>query len=130
MDKRSKIIIRTIAIIEMLIGSGISLSFIITSLITPPGRPKSVYTFVIITSLISIVIGIGLFQYKNWARKLLIFFAGYVIVTKFLLFSNLVEFTGNTVKFVSINLKDFFSFIYHCSILVIFNLKDIKRALN
>ena len=129
-EKNSEIIIRTVAIIEILIGLSISLSFIIASLIKPPGRPKTVYGFVVLTSIISIIIGIGLFRYKNWGRQFLIFFAGYVIFTKFLLFSNLVEFTGNTIKFLSINLKDVLSFVYHCSILVIFNLKDIKKLLN
>lgn len=126
----SRIIIRAVAVIEIVIGLSISLSFIIASLVNPPGRPKTVYGFVVLTSLISVIIGIGLFRYKNWGRQFLIFFAGYVILTKFLLFSNLVEFTGNTIKFMPINLKDILSFIYHCSILVIFNLKDIKRALN
>jgi len=129
-EKTSKITIRVIAIIEILIGLYISLSFIIASLINPPGRPKTVYGFVVLTSLISVIIGIGLFRYKNWGRQFLIFFAGYVIFTKFLLLSNLVEFTGNTIKFMSINLKDVFSFIYHCIILIIFNLKIIKMSLN
>ena len=129
-EKNSKIIIKAVAVIEILIGLSISLSFIIASLINPPGRPKTVYGFVVLTSLISIIIGVGLFRYKNWGRQFLIFFAGYVIFTKFLLFSNLVEFTGNTIKFMSINIKDILSFIYHCGILLIFNLKDIKKHLN
>ena len=128
-EKNSKIIIRVVAVIEILIGLSISLSFIITSLINPPGRPKTVYGFVVITSLISVIIGVGLFKYKNWGRQFLIFFAGYIIFTKFLLFSNLVEFTGNTIKFMAINLKDFLSFVYHCGILIIFNQKDIKKLL-
>jgi len=129
-EKNSKIIIKAVAVLELLIGLSISLSFIIASLINPPGRPKTVYGFVVLTSLISIIIGIGLLKYKNWGRQFLIFFAGYVIFTKFLLFSNLVEFTGNTIKFMTINLKDVLSFIYHCCILVIFNLKAIKKELN
>lgn len=128
--RNSKIIIRTIAIIEILIGLAISLSFIIASLITPPGRPKTVYGFVVLTSLISVVIGIGLFKYKNWGRQFLIFFAGYVIFTKFLLTSNLLEFSGNTIEVVSIKSKDVISFIYHVAILIVFNLKGIKKELN
>ena len=127
--KNSRIVIRAVAIIEILIGLSISLSFIIASLINPPGRPKTVYGFVILTSLISVIIGIGLFKYKNWGRQFLIFFAGYVIFTKFLLFSNLVEFTGNTIKAMSIELKDVLSFLYHIVVLVIFNLKVIKKEL-
>ncbi len=127
--RNSKIIIRTVAIIEILIGLSISLGFIIASLITPPGRPKTVYGFVVLTSLISVIIGIGLFKYKNWGRQFLIFFAGYVIFTKFLLFSNLVEFTGNTIKVMSIEFKDVLSFIYHIAILIIFNLRVIKKEL-
>jgi len=77
-------------------------------------------------SLISIAIGIGLFKYKNWGRKILIFFSGYVIFTKFLLVSHLVTFTGNTIAFMSNNAKDTMSLIYHIVILIVFNLKSIK----
>jgi hypothetical protein len=128
-DKYSGIIIRAIAMIEIAIGLSISMNFIVTSLINPPGRPKSLYGFVIITSLISIIIGIGLYRYKNWARQFLIFFAGYVILTKLLLATNLVDFTGNTIKFMSVSAKDILSFLYHGLILIIFNLKTIKQRL-
>jgi len=64
-EKNGKIAIRAVAITEILIGLYISLSFIIASLINPPGRPKTVYGFVVLTSLISVIIGIGLFRYKN-----------------------------------------------------------------
>ncbi|MBN1871820.1 MAG: hypothetical protein JW800_04530 [Candidatus Omnitrophica bacterium] len=126
---KSRIVIRAVAVIEIVIGLYISLSFIIASLITPPGRPKTVYGFVVVTSLISIIMGIGLYRYKNWAKQFLIFFAGYIIFTKFLLFSNLVEFTGDTINFISIDLKDVISFIYHFFILLVFNLKIIKKEL-
>jgi hypothetical protein len=129
-NTNSRLVIRAVAIIEILIGLSISLSFIIASLITPPGRPKTVYGFVVLTSLISVIIGIGLFKYKNWGRQFLIFFAGYVIFTKFLLFSNLVEFTGNTIKAMPVELKDVLSLIYHVVILTVFNLKAIKKELN
>ena len=125
----SKTIIRGIAIIEILIGLSISLSFIIASLITPPGRPKAVYGFVIATSLISIIIGIGLFKYKNWGRQILIFFAGYVIITKFLLVTHLVTFVGNTIEFMSLQSKDIASLFYHAGILVVLNIKNIKGEL-
>ncbi|MBD3379412.1 MAG: hypothetical protein GF408_03005 [Candidatus Omnitrophica bacterium] len=125
----NRLTIRSVAVIEVLIGLYISLSFIISSLIDPPGRPKTVYGFVIVTSLISIVIGAGLFAYKKWARRVLIFFAGYVIITKFLLVSNLVTFTGNTIEFISIGTKDIISLFYHIAILVIFNLNNIKKEL-
>jgi len=73
LKRNSRIVIRAVAIIEILIGLSISLSFIVASLIDPPGRPKTVYGFVVLTSLISVVIGIGLFKYKNWGRQFLIF---------------------------------------------------------
>lgn len=129
-EKNSKIIIRTFAVTEILIGLYISISFITASLISPPGRPITIYVLIVLASLISVIIGVGLFRYKNLGRQFLIFFAGYVIFTKFLLFSSLVEFTVNTVNFMSVASKDTVSFIYHCCILIIFNLKDIKKALN
>lgn len=125
----NRFVIQGVGVVEVLIGLTISLSFIIASLIEPPGRPKTVYGFVVVTSLISIVIGIGLLKRKKWGRKFLIFFAGYVIITKFLLVSNLVKFTGNTITFISVNAKDILSLIYHIGVLVVFNLKSIKNDL-
>jgi len=125
----NRMIIRAIAIMEILLGAVISSSFIVASVAAPLGRPKIVYGFVIVASLISIVIGVGLFQYRNWGRKTLIFFAGYVILTKFLIVSHLIIFTGNTVEFVSVDVKDITSLMYHTGILIVLNLKSIKREL-
>lgn len=126
----NKIIIRGVAVVEIFIGFSISLSFIVPALGNTPGHQKTLYGFVVATSLISIVIGIGLFRYKNWGRRFLIFFAGYVIVTKFLLVSHLVTFTGNTIEYMSIMSKDIISLVYHVAMLIVFNLKAIKSELN
>ena len=121
--------IKFTATIEILIGLSISLNFLIPALTNSREIPRALYAFVIITSLISVIIGIGLFRHSKWARKVLIFFAGYVLFSKLLLASGLVIFTGNTIDFMSVHSKDILSFAYHLAILIVFNLKSVKKEL-
>jgi hypothetical protein len=125
----SRIVIKLTAAIEVLIGLSISLNFLIPALTGSHEFPGVLYTFVIITSLISVIIGIGLLRHNKWARKLLLFFAGYVLFSKILLASGLMEFKGNTIDFMSIRSKDILSFAYHLTILIVFNLKSVKKEL-
>lgn len=128
--KIEKIAIKAVAVIEVLIGLFISLSFLVSELSAPSGRPVKVFVFVIATSLISVAIGAGLFFYKRWAGKTLVFFAGYVAFSKILLATGLVTFSGNTIEVVSTNVKDLVSFFYHIAVIIMFSSHQIKKELS
>lgn len=128
-EQLNRIVIRAIALIEMFIGLFIPIDLIVAFFAANPSRPAPVYFFVGVTSLISVIIGLGLFKYKSWGRKILIFFAGYVIITKILIFSRLITFTGNTIDLIPVMEKDILSLIYHTALLVVLNLKSFTSEL-
>ncbi len=128
-EKTCRNIIKTTAVLELLIGLIVLLGSIVPVLFSFPAHLPSVYVFVAVSSLISIVIGAGLSSYRLWARKVLVFFAGYIIITKVMIFAGLADFTGNTISFIPVWIKDLISVLYHAVILLAFNRKDVMRLL-
>ena len=64
-------------------------------------KADNVYYFVIITALLAFMLGIGLLYNTEWARILLIFFSGYVILSKILIYTGLMSFNGANLMFIS-----------------------------
>jgi len=120
-------IVRLIAFIEISIGSVTLFSLMTYSLFSIPKKPLNVFIFVLISSIISCSIGVGLFRHKNWARKTLIFFSGYVIITKILIFSGLLRFTGELITFIPQDIKSSISILYHSLIVLFFSRAVTKK---
>jgi len=123
-----KKIIRAIAFIEISIGAITMVSLVTYLLFSASEKPVSVFIFVLISSMISISIGYGFFHHKEWARKTILFFSGYIVLTKILIFSGLLHFNGEVMTFIPTSLKDFISFIYHIFIIFFFNNSIVKRS--
>ena len=124
---KHKIIIKIIAIIELLIGSTTFLSLLTYSLFSVSQKPFNIFIFVLISSLISILVGLGLINHKDWTRKVLIFFSGYIVLTKILIFLNLLQFTGEIIIFIPTGIKNSISILYHSMIIIFFNQKTVKK---
>jgi hypothetical protein len=82
------------------------------------GKPDNIYVFVVVTAAVSFVLGVGLLYDREWARKLLIFFAGYIILTKVLIASGLMSFSGVMLTAVSPAIRDMVSGVYHAALLI------------
>ena len=121
-----KAVLRAISFIELFIGLITLFSLIIYFSLSISQKPLNVFIFVLISSLISILIGIGLLNYREWARRLLIFFAAYIVLTKILIFSNLLQLSGEIITFIPASLKDSISILYHSLIIVLLSRIDIK----
>ena len=119
---KKNIAIKIIAFIEIIIG----ISTILGLLLFISRKPLNVFIFVLISAIISIGIGWGLLTFGNWARILLIFFSGYIILTKILMFMGLLYFNGEIISFISISLKNLISILYHAIVMIILNQKTIK----
>jgi hypothetical protein len=118
-----KVLIKTIiAWIEILIGT---VTLITSSLVQFTGvfaaqpKPTNVYIFVILTAIMAVAFGIGLLYDGKWAVRLLIFFSGYVILTKILVYAGILSFTGAIITIVPVEIKDGISILYH-SLLIVF----------
>ena len=118
-----KVLIKTIiAWIEILIGATtliISSMVQFTGAFTAQPKPTNVYIFVILTAIMAVAFGVGLLYDGKWAVRLLIFFSGYVILTKILVYAGLLSFKGALITIVPTAFKDGISVLYH-SVLIIF----------
>lgn len=130
-NNRSRIIdlgIKIIGYIEVFIGL-ITINFVVFfDLLEIIKKPLGVFIFVMISSVISATIGFGILKYRKWARILLVFFSGYVILLKILLSLGVVHFTGEIITSFPAGLKDSISSFYHLFLIFFFcNVKVTKR---
>ena len=123
MEKR---ITRIIAFIEISIAIFTILGLALSEPLSLSKKSPNVFIFVLLSSIVSGVLGIGLFKDKNWAKTLLVFFSGYVILTKILIFSNLVHFNGEIITFIPTSLKNDISIAYHIFVVLFFTRKQAK----
>lgn len=91
-----------------------------------PRKPDEVYVFVTATGIAAFVLGAGLVRGKNWARILLIFFSGYIILTKILIYFGLLTFNGAMLTIIPAGLKDVFSSLYHLILILLLSLFPIN----
>ena len=120
-------LINLFAITEIFIG-GITLISVITSLILGIStKPANVLTFVIITALISFLLGIGLLMHNPQAYYIILYFSITIIISKILIFAEIISLNGALEASIPASLKNIFSLVYHGLILVVFNLKNIKK---
>jgi len=83
--------------------------------VKPPGE----LFFVLASSLFSFVLGAGILFRFNPARRLLIFFSGWVIVTKVLIFLGVMTFVSEVPVTIPIQIKNVISVLYH-TVLMLF----------
>ena len=116
-------------LIEIGIGTA-TLALILQSLLTGTlPKPPNVLTFVIISSLISILLGAGLLLKCPYSRKLLIFFAGWVILSKILIFSGIIVLCCDLETTIAPDVKNLISVFYHVLIILYFHSRPVKAEL-
>ena len=122
-----EIVIKFTALTELIIGLTTLTSLLVISVLPSPLKPFNVFIFVLISSISSSIIGLGLFAYREWARKTILLFSAYILLTKVLIFLKLLHFEGEIISFIPTSLKDIISFLYHSWILLFFSRKSVKN---
>ncbi|MBD3426989.1 MAG: hypothetical protein GF409_07175 [Candidatus Omnitrophica bacterium] len=84
-----------------------------------PPKPLNVYIFVTLTAITAFILGIGVLNRRRWAIRLLIFFSGYIILTKLLIYSGLLTFSGSIFTILPVHIKDGISILYHSLVIII-----------
>ncbi|MCX5678963.1 MAG: hypothetical protein NTY76_07675 [Candidatus Omnitrophica bacterium] len=123
-----KKLIRTIAVIELSIGAFTICGITIYGLLAISRKPLNVFIFVFLAGVASSVIGMGLFNYKHWARNLLIFFSGYIILIKIMIFADLLHLNGEIMTFPPASLKNYISIAYHGFIVLFLTRQTVKEC--
>ena len=117
-------LIPLIGLTEILIGTTTLLATFISLALSANQKPPNVLLFVITTSVVSALLGIGLLQYKKTAYELLLFFAAVVVLSKILIFMNIIYLDGALETSIAPELKNGISIVYHS--LLIFYLREAK----
>lgn len=89
-------------------------------------KPVNVLTFVVASSAISAALGAGVILRQRYARKLLIFFAGWVILSKLLIAMGILTLCCALETTVSPNVKNAVSIVYHAAVMLYFHHPLIK----
>lgn len=119
--------IALIGVIEVVIGFGSLCAVTAFHFLAIAVKPLNVLIFVLASSLTSIVLGYGILARRSWARTLLVFFAGYVALTKVLLAADLLTLNGAIAAGIPSWLTNATSFIYHVTLIVILERKACKE---
>ena len=119
--------INIIAATELLIGMVTITGLFLSPAASFPEKPLNVFVFVLATAITSSAIGLGIFKRWRWAWLLLVFFSGYIVLTKALLLSGLMIFTGEIITFIPMDVKNFISIGYHGFIVAYFTGRRIRN---
>jgi len=126
MKKDQKLIIALFGYTEIIIGVVTLLSLLVAKVVWGATKPFGISVFVSSTALVSFTLGVGILKYKMLARKLLIFFAGYIILTKIFIFSGLITLSPPFEVFIPSSVKDIISLVYHLLIILFFNSEKVR----
>jgi len=91
-----------------------------------PAKPDNVYLFVVASSSCAIILGFCLLLRKDWARLLLIFFSGYIILTKLLAYSGLLVLRTPLLNFMEPWVIGVLSISYHTALILFLALPKNK----
>lgn len=122
-----KYAVNIIAGMEIMIGFFTLTSLIAGFFLDTTQKPANIWVFVLITSSISIAIGAGLLMRREFVRSALIFFSGYVIITKLMIYGGLLSFNGEILTFFPDALKNGVSIAYHLAVIAALSPPAVKN---
>ena len=114
---------------EIFIGSITLASILDAYIVSGTTKPLNVLIFVIVSSFISVSLGIGILKKFRLARKLLVFFAGWVILSKILTLSSIISLCCALETSIPAFAKDTVSIIYHLALITTLRLPSVKKEL-
>jgi hypothetical protein len=116
-----------IGVIEILIGSVTILFNLVTLGLSQNDKTLNVLGFVLVAGTISTLIGIGLLRFKKIAYQLLLYFSSVIILSKILIFIDVIQLNGALETTLPGPVKNMASIAYHASIIVYLNKPGIKQ---
>ncbi len=122
---RNKILL-SIALIEILIGVITIVATVISLFLSANAKTPNVFVFVILTAAASSLIGIGILQLRTLAYKLLIYFSSVIVLTKVLIFTDIIQLNGALEISIPSPIKDGISVLYHIFVIYFLTRKDIR----
>ena len=125
-----KKIIPLIGIIEIYIGGVTLVSNLLSVFLAANPKTPNVFWFVTVTGFLSTFIGIGILKLKQPAYQLLLYFASVIILSKILIFMNIIQLNGALETAVPTSIKNLISIFYHGFIVLYLSRRDVKTHFN
>ena len=116
-----------IGLIEIFIGSLALISNFTSLILDTNTKSPGVFLFVITTGTISAFLGVGLMRFKKIAYQLLLYFSSVIILSKILIFLNIVQLNGALETTVPYHLKNIISMLYHGFIIYFLTHSKVKE---
>jgi len=113
--------------IEILIGGITLLTTLVALLFSSPQKTPNVLCFTVITSIISTVIGIGIIRVQKTAYELLLYFSSVILLSKLLIFMNIIQLNGALETSIPASFQNLVSFLYHATIIVYLKRNAIRH---
>ncbi len=126
MKRFNEAIIALFGCIEVIFGLVTIIALLEAKLFFGIAKPPPAAAFVLLTAIISFSLGCGILLRKLWARKLLMFFAGYIILTKVFILLGVLILSPPFLPLVSSNTRAGISVFYHLLIILFFNKEDVR----
>ena len=114
-------------ILEICIGATTLIAVIYSLILGVSRKPPAILAFVLITSITSLSIGIGILKLNRIAYYLLLYFSTVIILSKVLIFSHVIILSGALETIVPSNTKDAISIIYHTVLLFFLARPSVKK---
>lgn len=111
---------------EIIIGLVTIISLAEAGLLGGMAKPAGVFLFVLATSVVSSVLGLGILKRKMWARRLLLFFAGYIVLTKIFIFLGILNLSHPFETLIPSFAKNIISCAYHLSAILFFSRENVR----
>lgn len=112
--------------IEIIIGLVTIASLLVAKVFFDAAKPLPVFLFVFSSAAVSSVLGIGILRYRLLARNLLMFFAGYIVLTKILIFCGLIILPPPFETLIPPSVKNIISLFYHVAIIAFFGSEKMR----
>jgi len=114
-------------IIEILIGAITLIALLISLISGRSTKSFEVLVFVFTTSIISLGLGIGLLRYSLTSYHLLLFLAAVIVLSKILIFANIISLNGALETTIPSPIKNIISIVYHGLLILYFKRPKIKK---
>ena|SRR3989338_7305327 len=117
-----------IGVIEICIGSATLLTTLGSLALGVSTKTPNVLLFVIVASIVSTSIGIGILKFKKIAYDLLLYFSSVVLFSKLLIFMDIIQLNGALETAVPGYIKDSISIVYHGFVIYYLKKAEIKQV--
>jgi len=120
-------VILSIGLIEISIGVITLFVTIGALLFSLNSKSPNVLIFVLITASISTLLGFGILIYSDLAYRLLIYFSSVILLSKILIFADIIRLNGTLETLIPLSSKNIVSIFYHAFVIIYLNIGSIKK---